>query len=77
MPTSSAGPLPWFLSFHLVQAEIGKAIYSYNHLRQNASDDYLTPAQGHSMEGILKKRWYRNNTKKAVITNTNNLFSTL
>ncbi len=89
MLTSSAGPslsksmaplkmsFTAGVSFPLALAGIGKAIDTYNYLRPHASCDYLTPAQAHSKEGILNKRWSRNNTKKVVITNTNNLSSTL
>ena len=39
------------------QKAIGKIIRTYNERRPHASVDYLTPAQAHKREGILKKRW--------------------
>ena len=34
-----------------------KNIEAYNEVRPHASVDFLTPAQAHSMEGEIKKRW--------------------
>ena len=66
-----------FLSFQMAQEKIQKAITSYNHLRPYASYDYLTPAQAHSKEGTLKRRWSRNSIKNLMQTHINNLSSTL
>ncbi len=60
-----------FLSFPLAQEAIQKAVHNYNHLRPHASCDYLTPAQAHSKESLLKQRWSMNTTKKVIINNIN------
>jgi len=66
-----------FLSFQLAQERIQKAITAYNSLRPHASCNCLTPSQAHFREGILLKRWTRNNPKKGVSTNQINLSATL
>ncbi len=61
--------LPGLSLSKLAQEKIQKAIDAYNHLRPHASCDYLTPAQAHGREGVLKKRWSMNTTKKVVVNN--------
>jgi len=39
------------------QKAVSKIIHTYNERRPHASIDYLTPAQAHLKEGIIKKRW--------------------
>jgi hypothetical protein len=60
-----------FLSFQLAQERIQQAITAYNYLRPHASCDYLTPEQAHNTEGLLKKRWSMNNTKKVIVNHVN------
>lgn len=37
--------------------QIQNMVHHYNHTRPHASCDYLTPAQAHSKQGLLPKRW--------------------
>jgi transposase InsO family protein len=55
-----------FLTFDLAKAAIVKSILAYNQLRPHASCDYLTPAQAHLREGLLKKRWRKYKRKNPV-----------
>ncbi len=55
-----------FISFDLAKVAITKSILAYNQLRPHASCDYLTPAQAHLREGLLKKRWRRYKRKNPI-----------
>lgn len=55
-----------FLTFDLAKAAITQTIQAYNQLRPHASCDYLTPNQAHLKEGILRKRWRKQERKSPV-----------
>ena len=55
-----------FISYDLAKSAITKSILAYNQLRPHASCDYLTPAQAHLREGLLKKRWRKYKRKNPI-----------
>lgn len=55
-----------FISFDLAKVAIIKSIQAYNQLRPHASCNYLTPNQAHLREGLLKKRWRKQERKTPV-----------
>ncbi len=55
-----------FLTFDLAKSAITKSIHAYNQFRPHASCDYLTPNQAHLREGLLKKRWRKQERKNPV-----------
>jgi len=42
---------------------VAKSIETYNTKRPHRSIDFLTPAEAHSFEGELQKRWKNNRAK--------------
>ncbi|PSR56497.1 hypothetical protein AHMF7605_24870 [Adhaeribacter arboris] len=55
-----------FISFDLAKSASTKSVHAYNQLRPPASCDYLTSAQAHFREGLLKKRWQKQARKTPV-----------
>ena len=46
-----------FVSIEQAIQETNQAVAAYNYNRPHASCDYLTPANAHQQNGILRKRW--------------------
>jgi transposase InsO family protein len=46
-----------YSSFVEASRQVGQAVSTYNHLRPHLSIDMLTPAEAHTHDGVLKKRW--------------------
>jgi len=53
---------------------VAKSIEAYNTKRPHMSIDFLTPAEAHSFEGELQKRW-KNYRAKKFTTNSSNDFA--
>jgi len=47
----------YFRNIEQVRQVLKESVYVYNNNRPHTSCDYLTPAQAHQQQGILKKRW--------------------
>jgi putative transposase len=60
-----------FDNLDTAKEQIEKAIGIYNHERLHSSIDMLTPAQAHTMTGVLKRRWknyYKRKQKEVTMT---------
>jgi len=58
-----------FETHEQAQQAVDQAVKTYNEVRPHASCDFLTPAQAHEKEGVLKKRWKNYPAKRETAVN--------
>ena len=59
------------MNFELTSQHVKDCITAYNELRPHGSCDFLTPAQAHQQQAVLKKRWKTYPKKWATLVASN------